>query len=289
MKKIIIIGKKGMLGGELVNLFSSDKNYKVVAVDIDEIDITDKEQVDILVLKEMPDVIINAAAYNAVDKAEEDDKEYEKAKRANGEAPKFLATAAKKRGAIFVQYITDYVFDGEKGEYTEEDLTNPISRYGKSKELGEKNVLKVGGDHYLIRTSKLFGRKGNVEGSKKSFFGTMLKLARTKDSIKVVDGERSCFTYVPDLARATKELIEGNYQFGIYHLVNENAVTWYHSVKTLFEIANRKHTNVIPVGSDEFPRPAKRPHSSVLLNTKFPKLRNYEEALKEWLSMRTTK
>ncbi len=284
MKKILITGAKGILGSELVSLFSADKNYEVAAYDIENIDITNKDQVDMLLLKEMPDIVINAAAYNAVDKAEEDEEEYEKAKMTNGEAPKFLASAAKKRNAVFVQYVSDYVFDGEKGEYAETDPTNPISRYGRSKELGEKNVKRVGDKYYLIRTSKLFGKPGRSKEAKKSFFETMLMLAKEKDSLKVIDSERSCFTYVPDLAKATKRLVEKEYRYGIYHLINEGAVTWYGGVKTLFEIAKIK-TSVIPVSSEEFPRSAKRPHSSVLLNTKFPKLRNYEEAIKEWLGM----
>ncbi|MEA1926140.1 MAG: dTDP-4-dehydrorhamnose reductase [Patescibacteria group bacterium] len=284
MKKVLIIGAKGTLGSELVDLFSADKNYEVAAYDIENIDITSKDQVDMLFLKEMPDIVINAAAYNAVDKAEEDDKEYEKAKMTNGEAPKFLAGAAKKHNAVFVQYVSDYVFDGEKGEYAETDRTNPISRYGRSKDLGEKNVKRVGDKYYLIRTSKLFGKPGKSKEAKKSFFETILMLAKEKDSLKVIDSERSCFTYVPDLAKATKRLVEEEYRYGIYHLINEGAVTWYEGVKTLFEIAKIK-TSVIPVSSEEFPRPAKRPRSSVLLNTKFPKLRNYKEAIKEWLRM----
>lgn len=282
MKKVIIIGSNGMLGQELVNVFNEGDSYDVIAWDIADIDITNQSEVETSMLKEMPDIIINAAAYNDVDGAEQDEQAYDMAKNVNGFAPKYLAKAAKKRGSIFVQYITDYVFDGKKEKYYEEDLTNPISRYGKSKEMGEKNVQSIGGSYYLIRISKLFGKPGVGENVKKSFFEVMLNVARQKNNVKVVDGEKSCFTYAPDCAKATKELIEKNYSFGIYHLVNEGAVTWFEAAKKLFEITGKK-TSVIPVGPDEFPRKAKRPHSSILVNTKFPKLRHYEKALSEWL------
>jgi len=108
-------------------------------------------------------------------------------------------------------------------------------------------------------------------------------LAKTNKTLKVVDSERSCFTYVPDLAKATKELVEGDYEYGIYHIVNEGAVTWYEGLLKLFEIAGIKDVEIVPVGPDEFPRPAKRAKSTVLVNTRFPKLRSYEEAIREWL------
>jgi dTDP-4-dehydrorhamnose reductase len=112
----------------------------------------------------------------------------------------------------------------------------------------------------------------------------MLELAKTKKEIKVVNNERSCFTYVPDLALATKKLIEDHQEYGVYHLVNEDPVTWYEGVLRLFQIAGIKDVKITPVGPDEFPRSAKRPSSSVLINTKFPKLRSYEKAIEEWLS-----
>ncbi len=283
MKKIIIIGAKGMLGADLLKLFNEDANYQAIGWDIESIDITDANQVKEKVNKESPDFIINAAAYNAVDKCEEDKKEFKLAKKINGEGPKFLAEAAKNNSAIFIHYVSDYVFDGKKGVYKEDAKTNPISNYGISKELGEKNVQKAGGEHYLIRTSKLFGRPAQSKNAKKSFFETMLNLSKGNRELKAVDSEKSCFTYTPDLAEATKKLIEEKYPFGIYHLINEGAATWYEGLKKLFKIAKINNVAVRPVPSEEFPRPAKRPESSVLINTKFPKLRNYEETLHDWL------
>jgi dTDP-4-dehydrorhamnose reductase len=285
MKKVIIFGVKGTLGTQLKKEFSEIGEYAVMGLDKDELDITDSEKVSELITKESPQIVINAAAYNAVDKAEKSETEFELAKKLNGEVPKILAEAAKKADAIFVQYVTDYLFDGEKGEYVESDQPNPISNYGISKALGEKNVRDVGGKIYLIRISKLFGDPGKSSQAKKSFFEVMLALAKEKDELKVVDDERSCFTYVPDLAKATRQLVEGDYEFGIYHIVNEGPVTWYGGAKKLFELIGNKKIKVVPVGQDKFPRPAKRASSTVLVNTKFPKLRHYEEALKEWLEL----
>jgi dTDP-4-dehydrorhamnose reductase len=281
-KKIIIIGAKGMLGGDLLEVFNSDNDYQAIGWDVEEIDITDQQQIENKIREAQPDVIINAAAYNAVDKCEEEDCEFELAKKINGEGPKFLAQVAKDINATFVHYVSDYVFDGVKGEYVEADETNPISNYGISKELGEKNVEKYGEKFYLIRTSKLFGKPAQSNGAKKSFFETMVGLAEKNKELKVVDDEKSCFTYTPDLARATKELIESGYGYGTYHLINEGAVTWYEGLRDLFEMMEIENVKLIPVGSDEFPRPAKRPKASVLVNTKFPKLRNYKEAIEDW-------
>lgn len=273
-----------MLGADLIKIFKEDKNYEVLGWDINEIDITNKKQVKENLSKAKPDIIINAAAYNAVDKCEENEKAFELAKKINGKGPKYLAQAAKDSNAIFIHYVSDYVFDGKKGAYNENDKTNPISNYGISKELGEKNVQNAGGEYYLIRTSKLFGRAAQSTNAKKSFFETMLNLSKDNRELRAVDGEKSCFTYTPDLAEATKKLIEEKYPFGIYHLINEGAVTWYEGLKKLFKIAKINNVAIRPVPPEEFPRPAKRPESSVLINTKFPKLRNYEEALRDWFN-----
>jgi len=140
MKRIIIIGAKGMLGGDLVKAFSVDENYQAIGWDINEIDITNEKQVRNKIVKEKPDIILNAAAYNAVDKCEEDEEEFELAKKINGEGPRILAQVAKSINAIFVHYVSDYIFNGKKGVYLETDEACPISNYGISKALGEKNV-----------------------------------------------------------------------------------------------------------------------------------------------------
>lgn len=307
--KILVVGSKGMLGQKLVNVFKKDEDYKVTAWDKEELDITNQKQVNKKIVELKPDIIINSAAYNSVDKCEEP-KEYKKALLINGKAPGYLAKVAKKIGAVFVHYSSDYVFDGDFNKfleptdcthicqtcalhknfqpafgYKEDARTNPISNYGKSKLLGEKEVLKTKGKNYIIRLSKLFGKPGKGEGVKKSFFDIMFELGRKNKNVRVIDEETSCFTYAPDLAKKTREIIEAKKPFGIYHIVNGSACTWHEAVLELYRQAGIK-TRVIPVSSAEFPRPAKRPAFSVLINTKLNPLRNYKEALKEYLKLK---
>ncbi len=288
MKSILILGSKGNLGSQLNKIFQDD--YEVVAWDREEIDITDKE----LIIKKIndikPSIIINAAAYNTVDKCEEDKKEFELAYKINGEAVGFLVEAALKVNAILIHYSTDYVFAGDKKEgYYEDDKPSPINKYGETKLVGEKEIISSSGKGlkwYLIRTSKLFGPRGKSSAAKPSFFDLMIDLAASRDELEVVDAEVSSFTYTPDLARATRELIEEKYGYGIYHLVNEGACTWYEAACELFKIL-QKDIKIKPVPPEHFPRPAKRPPYSILLNTKFKKLRNWREALKEYLKSKS--
>jgi len=274
-----------MLGRSLARVFSGE-NYDLILWDREQIDIADGEMVAKMIEGERPQLVINAVGHNAVDKIEEDEVTFELAKKVNGEGPLNLALACKKTDAVLVHFVSDYIFDGEKGEYVETDLPSPISRYGETKLLGEQNVANNCDAHYLIRISKLFGLPAISEGAKKSFFETMLELAKTNASLKVVDAEFSCFTYSKDLAVAVKKLWEEKFPFGIYHLVNEGPETWRTALEKVFAIAGIGDVEIIPVSSDTFPRSAKRPASSVLSNTKFPKLRNWECAAKEWLAER---
>ncbi len=284
MAKTLILGAKGNLGQQLVKVFSPDD--EVIAWDRGEIDITDRE----LILKKIsdikPELVINAAAYNAVDKCETEDEEYELAKKINIDGPKFLAEACLKAGATLVHYSTDYVFDGAKKRgYAEADEPKPINRYGKTKFHGERKILELSGKGlkwYLIRTSKLFGPKGESEMAKPSFFDMMLELSRQKQNLEVINGEVSCFTYTPDLAKATKELVDKNSGYGIYHIINSGACTWYGAALELFKLAGIDMA-VKPITGDQLARPAKRPKYSVLLNTKLPPMRDYREALREYL------
>ncbi len=305
MKKVLIIGKNGMLGQELVKIFKQDKNYKVVAWDKEDIDISREKEVAKKISIIHPEIILNAAAYNAVDKCE-NKKEFEVAKKINGLAPGYLAAAAKKNKAILVHYSSDYVFNGlpeipepsgcthscgscglhadfvpEIG-FSENDKPKPVNAYGKTKLLGEKAVAKNTKKYYLIRISKLFGAAALTKDAKKSFFDVMLELGKKNKEVKVVDEEIACFTYAPDLAKKTKEIIDAEKPFGIYHITNTDQTTWYEACVTLYKLAKLK-TKIIPVSGEEFPRPAARPYCSVLLNTKLNPLRSYKEALKEYL------
>jgi len=284
--KILILGSNGNLGRELVKIFKN--NYSLTTWDKDDIDISDRE----LIIKKAedlkPDIIINAAAYNAVDKCEADEKEYARAREINGLAVGYLAEAALKINAILVHYSSDYVFPGNKKDgYKESSKPRPINKYGDTKLLGENELLSKSGQGlkwYLIRTSKLFGPKNDSKNAKASFFDIMLKQNEAKNELRVVDEEVSCFTFTPDLALATKELVEAERGYGIYHLTNQNPVTWYEAAKELFKIAGIKAI-IIPVKSSDFPRPAKRPKYSVLVNTKLPLLRSYQEALSEYIKL----
>ena len=289
-KRILILGAKGNLGQQLVKAF--EKQNQVTAWDKTEVDITDEKLITEKITNLKPDIIINATAYNAVDKCEEDDNEFEIAKKLNGTAVKYLAEIALKIDATLVHYSSDYVFSGDKKEgYTEGDTPNPISNYGKTKLMGEQAILEKKNKlkYYLIRTSKLFNpiiktpQRGVSTTSKPSFFEIMLKLGKEKNEVKAVNEEVSSFTYTPYLAQTTLEIINAKKKYGIYHIANSDACTWYEAVLELFKIANIQ-TKVIPVAANEFPRPAKRPQYSVLLNTKLDPLRSYKKALKESLS-----
>lgn len=303
-KKVLILGSLGMLGQELAQTFSRDGAYEVAAWDKDDVDITDFVVLEEKIAAFHPSVVINAAAYNAVDACEEDDAELKKALLLNRDVPGCLAELSVKLGFLLVHYSSDYVFDGalegnkEKTGccgggccgggsaqlgYNEEALPHPLSHYGESKYAGERAVQEQAKRYYLIRLSKLFGRPGKSAQAKKSFFAVMLGQTEMKAEVQAVDDEKSCFTYAPDLAQATKELIESGSNFGTYHLVNEGAATWYEAVQELYRLAG-KTTKVTPVESSAFPRPARRPSCSVLLNTKRPKLRAYTAALQEFLA-----
>lgn len=299
-----------MLGQELLSVFGDD--YEVVTWDREELDITDEKSVREKIEKLKPEIILNAAAYNAVDKCEQDEAEFELAKKINGQAPGYLAKVAKEIGATLVHYSTDYVFGGEMPNipepegctgscgscglhagfepeigYGEDDKPSPVNRYGDSKLMGEEEVKKYGEKFYIIRLSKLFGKPSVSAGAKKSFFQVMLEVGKKALAqgtvVKAVDEETSCFTYAPDLAKKTKEIIESKKDFGIYHVVNGESCTWYDAVEELYLQAGLEGIKVEPVDGGEFPRPAKRPYFSVLLNKKLNPLRSYKDALYEYL------
>jgi dTDP-4-dehydrorhamnose reductase len=281
-KNLLILGAKGVLGQALSQEFRM-AGYVVAAWDINDIDLTDSEATLAKISALAPAVIINAAAYNAVDACETDDDEYRKALVLNRDVPGYLARFAAEQGIVFVHYSTDYVFDGENETgYTEDAEPHPISRYGTSKFEGEKDVLAAGGNAYLIRLSKLFGEPAVSKLGKRSFFEVMLTKSKAETRIEVVDDERSCFTYAPDLAQATRELIEDAPGPGIYHLPNEGAATWFEAARELFRRADLS-VEVVPLSAEGYLRLARRPHASILINTKRPKRRPYTEALAEFL------
>lgn len=279
MGTILILGSQGMLGGELKRTFS-----RALGWDRKEIDISEAGELEnkIIALGEKPAAIINCAAYNNVDGAET---EKDKAFLINATAVGNIAKTCKKLSIPLVHFSTNYVFDGEKGEYQESDQPNPVSIYGQSKYEGEKFVQQNCLRYYIIRTAVLFGQEAESKYAKKSFIEVMLGLSEKTATIKAVNDEINSLTYVADLAKAVESLIAKKQPFGIYHITNSGQASWFDFAKEIFDIAGKK-INLIPVASSDFLRQAKRPKKAVLLNTKLPPLRSWQEALREFLSQR---
>lgn len=273
----------GMLGQELVHVF---EDAEALAWDRAHVDITDAAAVHAAVAAAQPDLLINAAAYNAVDTAEEAPAV---ADAVNGTAVGVLAATAATIGATFVHYSTDFAFDGTKRDgYAEDDAPGPVNAYGRSKLLGERALLEVaarspGWRWYLIRTTRLFGRQGVSPNTKRSFVDTMVTLSATKNRLELIDEEVSSPTYAPDLAHATRHIIDCALPSGIYHRTNAGSCTWYGFAKEILRISNWRGT-AVPVPASAFPRPAKRPAFSMLRTTKLLPMRRWEEALAEYLT-----
>ena len=218
---ILITGAKGQLGYDFQRLFDKLKE-EYIATDRDDLDITDIEKVREFVKDKNITLIINCAAYNNVDKAEE---EPEICKKLNTYAPRDLAIVAKEIGADYITYSTDFVFDGEKkAPYTEEDIPNPLSVYGKSKYEGEKEVFKVKPDSFVVRTSWLFGIANN------NFNKQVINWSKSKDELSIVDDQISSPTYSKDLAYYSWELIKTK-KYGLYHLSNGGEASKYNQGK----------------------------------------------------------
>lgn len=276
-KKILILGARGMLGQALAEEFSQFSPHLWGRA---ELDITDASAVLKKITALAPDIIINAAAYTNVDGAEE---ESELAFLVNGEAPRYIAEAALAYGAVLIHVSTDYVFDGMREEGYDENERDffPLNIYGESKLAGEQNIEELLGNYYIIRTSWLYGVGGN------NFVSTMLRLGNERDSLKVVNGQIGRPTYTKDLAQGIRALLEDEPEYGIYHLTNSvkegGGISWYDFAHEIFEQAG-VGIELTPCATDEFPRPAARPHYSILLNTKRPELRDWRLGLQDYLS-----
>ena len=274
-QKILILGAKGMLGTDLAKVLAG---FDLVLWDKAEIDITDHNQMENKITQLKPQIIINCAAYTAVDDCEINK---DTALKVNNQAVGYLALVAKKIGAILVHISTDYVFSGlnKNGHAEDSQEFGPLNFYGESKLLGEKTLKNLTDKYYLIRTSWLYGKNG------KNFVATMLKLGAEQKEIKVVNDQFGKPTYTVDLARQILYILNNNLAFGIYHVTNETkagGISWYDFSQKIFELA-KMDAKVIPCTSQEYIRPAKRPAYSILINIKLPKLRNWDEALKEYL------
>lgn len=273
--KVLLIGANGMLGHDLAEVFA---DTDLTTLDQPELDITDPEAVADQIQQLTPEIILNAAAYTAVDDAEENQ---DLAFQVNADGVRNVAQAAKDTNATLVHYSTDYVFPGTNDTgYAEDDPAGPaVNVYGESKLAGEQALAEVGPRFFLLRTAWLYGHHG------KNFVETMLKLAETHDTLTVVNDQHGSPTYTRDLARATRAILEGGYQPAIYHTVNAGTATWYDFAKKIFELADKK-IEVQPVPSSDYPRPAKRPAWSILKNTRGPQLPAWEDALADYLQAR---
>ena len=227
---ILITGAKGKLGYDYQRLFDELKK-EYIATDRDELDITVIEKVREFVKDKDITLIINCAAYNNVDKAED---EVEFCKKLNTYAPRDLAIVAKEIGADYITYSTDFVFDGEKKDpYTEEDIPNPLSVYGKSKYEGEKEVLRVKPDSFVVRTSWVFGISNN------NFNKQVISWSKNREELSIVDDQISSPTYSKDLAYYSWELIKTK-KYGLYHLSNAGEISKYDQAKYVLEQIGRQ-------------------------------------------------
>ena len=289
--RILIVGNAGQLGRELERIFFGVGS--IVGVDRESVDLADAEQTGELVRRAAPDIILNAAAYTAVDRAES---ERDLAHAINEQAPRVLAEEALQHNALFVHYSTDYVFDGSKSApWIETDSPNPLNVYGASKLAGERAVENTGGKFLIFRTSWVYGPHGN------NFLLTMLRLARERDRLSIVDDQIGGPTTSIELARATHSIVTGILAgrfgapgdwAGLYHMTCDGSVSWFGFAQAIFaraaQLLDLKPPALIPIATKDYPTPAARPHYSVLSNAKLQarfaeKLLPWESALEEAL------
>jgi dTDP-4-dehydrorhamnose reductase len=276
--KILITGAKGMLAHDLIPLLK--EKHEVIARTREELDITARDRAYRSIHELSPDIVINCAAYTQVDKAEA---EREKAFRVNGIGVQNLALACRVREVPLCHISTDYVFDGEKGSaYSPFDNTRPINVYGESKLAGEKYIQWLMNKFYIIRTSWLYGKGGS------NFISTILKLSKERQEIKVVQDQKGSPTSTVSLSNAIRTLIETG-AYGIYHFTDEtgSGISWYDFAREIVKLSGQ-NTEIVPITTDEFPRPARRPRYSFLDTTFFSLVtdhapEDWKKALKNYL------
>ena len=263
MPNILITGSNGQLGSEIRSLESTYNQYNFFFTDIQELDITNKESIQLYVTSNNIKIIINCAAYTAVDKAEN---ELELANKINNRAVEYLAKVAKINHCKFIHISTDYVFDGcNYKPYTETDLPNPQSVYGKTKLEGELVLQKINPlNSIIIRTSWVYSKFGN------NFVKTMQKLSEERDTLNIIDDQIGTPTNAGDLAKTILEIlpkINNKNKVEIFHFSNEGVCSWFDFAKAILEHKNVK-CKVNPISSDQYPTIAKRPHYSLLNKAK---------------------
>lgn len=276
--KIVITGAKGMLGTKLMDILIG---HDLIGMDAQELDITDKSNASKVIASHKPDAVINCAAFTRVDDCET---KVDLAFAVNSVGPENLALACKDNDVKLVHIGTDYVFDGTNTTpYKEEDKTNPLSIYGKSKLAGEDNIRAVLDNHLIIRTQWLYGENGP------NFVETILRIAKERDELRVVNDQWGAPTYTKDLGLAIKALIENDCR-GTYHAANSGSCTWYEFTLEILRLEGLEK-NVVPVTTEEFARPARRPSYSVFNCDKVKTeagfiFRHWRDALAEYMKTR---
>ncbi|MDH4099973.1 MAG: dTDP-4-dehydrorhamnose reductase [Nitrospirota bacterium] len=276
MEKVLVTGVGGMLGFQMMNIMT--ERFNVIGVGHSEMDITNPALVKKVIEKIKPDTVINCAAYTKVDDCET---RHGEAFSVNAEGPRILAEACRDNEARLVHVSTDYIFDGRKSDaYIEGDYPNPLNIYGRSKLEGEQNVRRGLEDHLIVRTSWLYGENGA------NFVNTILRLASERNELRVVNDQLGSPTYTKDLAIAIRALLEYG-TTGTYHFANSGICSWYDFACEILRLRGIVKS-VIPITTEEFPRPAKRPARSVLATGKLAALtgsapRPWQEALKQFL------
>ncbi|MBB5497116.1 dTDP-4-dehydrorhamnose reductase [Paraburkholderia sp. MM5384-R2] len=273
-RTILVTGVNGQLGYELARTLQGLGN--VVAVDRSRLDLSNLDQIRAVVRDLRPALIVNPAAYTAVDKAEE---ERDLAMRINGEAPGVLAEEAKKLGAALIHYSTDYVFNGTKeGAYVEDDPTDPQNVYGRSKLAGEQAIAASGVNHLVLRTSWVYGTRG------KNFLLTMLRLGADRPELKVVADQFGAPTWCNTIATLSAHLCAQSFaaedgtkwwdeRSGIYHLCAGDSTSWHGFASAIFELADLPNRpNTLPIPAADYPTPAKRPANSRMSNDKLARV-----------------
>ena len=255
--RVLVTGGNGQLGSALVDLLSARTADVVLGIDLPDIDITAPDSVREVFAQFAPDVVINCAAWTAVDAAEDHEAD---ALKVNGDGPRVLAEACKAAGAWLVQISTDYVFAGDANTpYAEDARPDPKTAYGRTKLAGEIAVQEVlPGAHYLVRTAWLYGLQGN------NFVKTMLELESVRDNVSVVDDQRGQPTYAGDLAEQILLLLDARPPAGTFHATNAGATTWFELTRAIFVNIGADPQRVLATDSASFVRPAPRPAYSVL-------------------------
>ncbi len=294
---ILLTGKTGQLGSDLNRLLP--KLGEVIAPERNELDLREPEQIRRILRNANPQLVVNAAAYTAVDAAETDQAT---ALAVNAEAPRLLALEAKKVGAMLVHFSTDYVFDGStKAPYEETDTTNPINVYGKTKLAGEEAIRDSGAAHLIFRTAWIYATRG------RNFLLTILRLATEREELKIVRDQIGAPTCAADIAAATAKILTNIYGrnddaafskvSGTYHMTAAGETTWYDFTKAILEEARRAPQNlpwlasatkgrpliarhVVPISTEEFRSPTRRPAYSVLSNARLKQV--FGVTLPDW-------